>query len=256
MTADSVRISAFFPAYNDAATIASIVITTARTLARVASEYEIIVVDDGSQDATPDIVEDLQRLYPGQLRVVRHPRNRGYGGALRTGIAEARYEWIFYTDGDAQYDPRELELLAVRANSDVDVVNGYKIARSDPTHRKLIGFFYNEFVKTMFHVRIRDVDCDFRLMRRSLFKKVELHSLSGTICVEMIKKLQDVGCRFAEVPVHHYHRSVGRSQFFRPRWLLKTFVDLLLLWKEIMLARPPQPTQSVEPANSETTPMP
>ncbi len=231
-------VSAFFPAYNDAATIASVVMTAVRTLDSLTDDYEVIVVDDGSHDATPEILEELERLYPGRLRVERHARNRGYGSALRTGIASATKEWIFYTDGDAQYDVRELALLAREAGNHVDVVNGHKIARADPLYRKVIGALYNAFVKTAFRVHIRDVDCDFRLMRRSLFEKFELRSSSGTICVEMIKKLQDAGCRFAEVPVHHFHRSVGRSQFFRPYWLLKTFLDLLALWRELMLARP------------------
>lgn len=237
MNKGELRISAFFPAYNDAATIASMVLTAARTLHRVAADYEIVVVDDGSHDATPDVLEEIAALYPDRLRIVRHPHNRGYGGALRSGISSAHFDWIFYTDGDGQYDARELEQLAERAGNEVDVVNGYKIARADPAYRKLIGFLYNRVVKLAFGLRIRDVDCDFRLMRRRLFDSIELKSNSGTICVEMIRKLQDAGCRFAEVPVHHFHRSVGRSQFFRPRWLLKTLADLVALWRELMLPR-------------------
>src|SRR5512140_1052350 len=98
MSRTGLRISAFFPAYNDAATIASMVVTAARTLHRVAADYEIVVVDDGSHDATPDVLEEIATLYPDRLRIIRHPRNRGYGGALRSGIASARFDWIFYTD--------------------------------------------------------------------------------------------------------------------------------------------------------------
>jgi glycosyltransferase involved in cell wall biosynthesis len=242
--ASPVTISVFFPAYNDAGTIASLVIGAAQTLAEVAADYEIIVVDDASQDETPRVLEELKRFYPDRVRVIRHPKNRGYGGALQTGIAAARHDWIFYTDGDAQYNVRELELLAARIGPGVDVVNGYKIARSDPLYRKLIGILYNAFVKTAFQLRIRDVDCDFRLMRRSLVGELDLRSTSGTICVEMVKKLQDAGCRFDEVPVHHYHRSLGRSQFFRPRWLAKTLVDLLRLWPELMLTSRQRPAPS------------
>ncbi len=261
MSPKQISVSAFFPAYNDAATIAWMVMGALRTLEQVACEYEIVVVDDGSRDATPEVLEELERLYPARFRFVRHPANRGYGGALRTGIAAARYDWIFYTDGDAQYDPRELRLLVERAGPDVDVVNGYKIARSDPAYRKLIGALYNRFVKLAFRLRIRDVDCDFRLMRRSLFNNFRLDSTSGTICVEMIKKLQDTGCRFAEVPVHHFHRSVGRSQFFRPHWLLRTFVDLLVLWRRLMLRRPrrqalPARAAVAEAAGDKTPPLP
>jgi len=216
-------------------TISSVVIATVQSLQQVSDDYEVIVVDDGSADGTREILSELQRLYPQQLRVERHPRNRGYGGAIRTGIASATKDWIFYTDGDAQYDVRELALLASQAGEDVDVVNGYKISRSDPAYRKLIGWAYNIFVHLAFGLKIRDVDCDFRLMRRSLFERLELKSSSGTICVEMVKKLQDLGCRFREVPVHHFHRSVGRSYFFRPYWLMKTFVDLMALWYELMV---------------------
>lgn len=211
------------------------VIGAVRVLEGLTSNYEVIVVDDGSRDSTAEILGELQRLYPGRVRVERHARNRGYGAALRTGIASATKEWVFYTDGDAQYDVRELALLAAVAGDDVDVVNGYKISRSDPFYRKLIGRLYNAFVHFAFRLHIRDVDCDFRLMRRARLEKLVLKSDSGTICVEMIKKLEDAGCRFAEVPVHHFHRSVGRSQFFRPYWLLKTFLDLIKLWREMML---------------------
>lgn len=230
-------ISVFFPAYNDAATIASVVIGVMRTLPTLSSDYEVVVVDDGSTDATAPILEELLRLYPERLRVERHIRNRGYGGAVRTGIASATKEWVFYTDGDAQYDVRELASLMERADDGIDVVNGYKISRSDPAYRKAIGWAYNVLVHAAFRVRIRDIDCDFRLMRRSLLEEIHLESSSGTICVELIKKLEDAGARFAEVPVHHFHRSAGRSQFFRPYWLWKTFRDLLGLWRKLMWSR-------------------
>ena len=229
------------------------VIGAVRALERLTSTYEVIVVDDGSCDATAEVLGELEQLYPGRVRVEQHARNRGYGAALRTGIASATKEWVFYTDGDAQYDVREIALLVAMAGDDVDVVNGYKISRSDPLYRKLIGGLYNAFVHVAFRLHIRDVDCDFRLMRRSRLEKLMLKSDSGTICVEMIKKLEDAGCRFAEVPVHHFHRSVGRSQFFRPYWLLKTFLDLIELWREMMFAGPEEiPASGAAPAAIET----
>jgi glycosyltransferase involved in cell wall biosynthesis len=255
-------ISVFFPAYNDAATIASVVIGAMRTLTGLPATYildfEVIVVDDGSTDPTTPILEELQRLYPERLRVERHVCNRGYGGAVRTGIAAATKEWVFYTDGDGQYDVRELALLIARVSDDIDVVNGYKISRSDPVYRKLIGWAYNLVVHAAFRVRIRDIDCDFRLMRRSLLEKIHLESDSGTICVELIKKLEDAGARFAEVPVHHFHRSAGRSQFFRPYWLWKTFRDLLALWRKLMWShqsddlRPRPVSESQNPSDRRT----
>src|SRR5438045_3711520 len=131
-------LSVFFPAYNDGGTIASMVIRTVKTASELTSDFEIIVVDDGSADGTADIADELARTYP-QVRAVHHPTNRDYGAALQTGFRSATKELIFYTDGDAQYDPTELALLWARMTDEVDVVNGYKISRADPLHRIVIG---------------------------------------------------------------------------------------------------------------------
>src|ERR1700751_5170390 len=123
------------------------------------------------------------------VRVVHHPANRGYGGALQTGFRSATKEWIFYTDGDAQYDPAELTVLWEKMGPDTDLVNGYKISRSDPLHRIIIGRLYHYIVTILFGLTVRDVDCDFRLMRRSIFDRVHLTENSGVICLEMMKKI-------------------------------------------------------------------
>src|SRR5690606_31140257 len=146
---------------------------------------------------------NLEARFP-QVKVVYHERNRGYGGALRSGFAAATRDWIFYTDGDAQYDVRELDKLVPHATDEVDVVQGYKIDRHDPLHRIIIGRIYHNLVKLAFGLRLRDVDCDFRLIRRSVFDRVHLTSDSGVICAEMMVKMQRAGCRVVEVPVHHY----------------------------------------------------
>ena len=139
--------------------------------------------------------------------MVHHAKNRGYGGALQTGFRSATKELIFYTDGDAQYDPAELALLWPQLTPDADMVNGYKISRSDPLHRIIIGRLYHHIVAVLFGLKVRDVDCDFRLMRRSIFERIDLEKTSGVICLEMMKKIQDAGFRIVEVPVHHYHRA-------------------------------------------------
>jgi len=226
-------ISAFFPAYNDAGTIASMVASVDRTLRRITDDYEVLVINDGSQDNTAQILSELETLYP-RLRVIHHPTNLGYGTALRTGFASATKELIFYTDGDAQYDACEMEKLIPLMTDSVDIVNGYKISRSDPFHRIVVGNIYCWAVKLAFGIKIKDVDCDFRLIRRSSFDRVRLYSTSGTICVEMIKSFQDAGLRFAECPVHHYHRVYGKSQFFNFRRLFKTLLDLSGLWWRIV----------------------
>ena len=227
-------LSVFFPAYNDSGTIASLVITAVKTARRLTPNYEVIVVNDGSADGTADILDELAHLYP-QVRIVHHPKNRGYGGALRSGFENASREFVFYTDGDAQYDPSEMEILWNRMGEGVDLVNGYKISRSDPLHRIVIGRIYHHTVRLLFGLKVRDVDCDFRLMRRRIFDVVHLEKNSGVICLEMMKKIQDAGFRIAEVPVHHYHRAYGKSQFFNIGRLYRTAIDVMKLWHALVI---------------------
>jgi glycosyltransferase involved in cell wall biosynthesis len=229
-------LSVFFPAYNDSGTIASLVIRAVQTAARLTPDFEVIVVNDGSSDSTAQIADELARQYP-QVRVVHHARNRGYGGALRTGFQSATKDLVFYTDGDAQYDPGEMEILWAQMRGGIDLVNGYKISRSDPLHRIIIGRVYHHIVKLMFGLTVRDVDCDFRLMRRRIFERINLKKTSGVICLEMMKKITDGGFRIVEVPVHHYHRAFGKSQFFNFRRIAKTGVDVMRLWLALVVLR-------------------
>ena len=238
MTAGKPGLSIFFPAYNDAATIASLALVAHMAARQITDDYEVIVVDDGSPDHTGELLDEMAGHF-AWLKVVHHESNRGYGGALRTGFAAATKELVFYTDGDAQYDPREMARLYAAFGPDVDFVNGYKITRHDPLHRVIIGRAYHWFVKLSFGLRLRDVDCDFRLMRRSVFEKVKLTRSSGVICVELMKKVQDCGFRIAQVPVHHFHRSYGKSQFFNFPRVARTLVDLSRLWLELVARRAP-----------------
>lgn len=227
-------LSIFFPAYNDSGTIASLVITARATAQKLTDDFEVIVVNDGSADHTAEIADELAHTYP-EVRVVHHPKNRGYGGALRSGFGASTKDLIFYTDGDAQYDPAELEALWPKMVDGVDVVNGYKISRSDPMHRIIIGRVYHHTVKLLFGLTVRDVDCDFRLIRRAVFDRVQLEHNSGVICLELMKKITDAGFRIAEVPVHHYHRAFGKSQFFNFRRLWHTAQDILRLWFKLVI---------------------
>jgi glycosyltransferase involved in cell wall biosynthesis len=228
------NISIFFPAYNDGGTIPSMVLTAQFAARTFTDDFEIIVVNDGSQDHTSLVLEELRKLVPN-LRVIHHPKNQGYGAALRTGFSAATKEWIFYTDGDAQYNPLELPLLVNALVQGVDMVNGYKINRNDPVIRILLGKIYNFGVKFLFGLHLKDVDCDYRLIRRKILQELELESNSGSICVEMIKKIQDSGCKWAEVPVSHYNRQYGTSQFFNWRRLIVTIFQLMNLWWKLVL---------------------
>jgi glycosyltransferase involved in cell wall biosynthesis len=236
MSSKTPGLSIFFPAYNDAGTIASLVLVAHMTARTLTDDYEVIVVEDGSPDHTGDLLDEMAGHFPW-LKVVHHERNRGYGGALRTGFASATKELVFYTDGDAQYDPREMARLWAALTPEVDLVNGYKISRHDPLHRVVIGRLYHWFVKAAFSLRLRDVDCDFRLVRKSVFEKVRLTRSSGVICVELMKKVQDHGYRVVEVPVHHFHRSYGKSQFFNFPRVFRTLLDLARLWEELVVRR-------------------
>ncbi len=229
-------LSVFFPAYNDAPSLPSLLASTFSVLERYVEDYEVIVVNDGSYDNTGEVLDQLRAVYGPRLWVITHPANRGYGGALRTGFEAATREYVFYTDGDGQYDIRDLPLLLSRMRGDVGIVNGYKLERHDPWHRILIGRAYNRFARTLFRIRMRDIDCDYRLIRRWLLKDLQLVSTSGTICVELVRKLELSGCDIAEVGVRHLPRLHGRSQFFRVRSLCTTFTQLLSLYGKLVVA--------------------
>ncbi|MCW5966733.1 MAG: glycosyltransferase family 2 protein [Bryobacterales bacterium] len=219
-------LSVFFPAYNDAGSLPELVGETFRVLERHVAEFEVIVVNDGSRDNTGEVLEQLQMQHGERLRVVQHQKNRGYGGALRSGFGAATKEYVFYTDGDAQYDVGELPLLLEAARHGATWVNGYKRERSDPWHRVLLGAVYREFARALFGLRLRDVDCDFRLIQRSAMDGLTLRSNSGTICVELVWGLERKGLRALEMGVTHRARQHGRSEFFRLASLWKTLREL------------------------------
>jgi glycosyltransferase involved in cell wall biosynthesis len=226
-------LSVFFPAYNDAPSLPELISKTFQTLETSVTDFEVIVVNDGSHDETAVVLAHLQHVYGERLRVITHDVNRGYGGALRSGFGAATKDLVFYTDGDGQYDVTELPNLLELMTPEVGLVNGYKLERNDPWHRIWIGSIYNQFARFLFRIQIRDIDCDFRLVRRSLVESIQLKSTSGTICVELVRKLELTGCRVAEVGVRHYPRLHGTSQFFRVRSLLTTFYQLARLWAQV-----------------------
>ena len=230
-------VSVFFPAFNDAPSIGPLVEAAFEVLAARASDYEVIAVNDGSSDNTGEVLAALAVRYSPRMIVVTHETNRGYGGALRSGFETATKELVFYTDGDGQYDVRELHKLLDLMTPGTGLVNGYKLERNDPQHRIVIGRIYNAFARTLFRIRIRDVDCDFRLVRRQLLEELRLTSTSGTICVELVRKLELSGCRVVETGVHHYPRLHGASQFFRLQSLLKTLAQLIRLYFQLVILR-------------------
>lgn len=229
-------LSIFFPCYNDAGTIATLVAEADVVAREFTNDYEILVVDDGSKDNSRELLEVLKTKYP-RLKLVFHKSNKGYGAALRSGFINATKDLVFYTDGDGQYDVFELRKFFNVMQDGVDIVNGYKIGRGDPFHRVIIGHTYLRLMRILFNFHTRDVDCDFRLIRRRVFEHIKLRHNSGVICLELVKKLELAGYRFVDFPVHHYYRSYGRSQFFNFKRLFKTLVNIFRLWYELMVKR-------------------
>ncbi len=241
-------ITAFFPAFNDQSSIAVVVGKAFALLPRYTDDYEVIVVNDGSSDGTAAVLEDLKRKHTC-LTVIHHERNRGYGAALKTGFANASKDLVFYTDGDGQYDVDELAGLIPLMVDGVDVVNGFKIKRSDSMRRIVLGEIYKFLARLMFRLPIRDVDCDFRLIRRKAIQEIELTSSSGVVCAEMIYKLSRAGRRFTEIPVNHYPRLHDRSQFFTLPRVARTAFDFFALWLKLVVLRQraPRVARSYQP---------
>lgn len=227
-------ISVFFPCYNDEKSIGKLVEDAYSSLKKITKDYEVIVVDDASVDKSREVLLRIKQKYK-ELKIIFHDRNLGYGGALKSGFENVSKDLVFYTDGDGQYDVKELPLLVSLMTSDVDFVNGIKMGRADPTYRILLGNLYSFVARWLFWLPIYDVDCDFRLVRSEIIKRLDLKSNSGSICVELVKKAQRAGAKFRQVSVHHYERKFGESQFFRPERILSTFKELVSLWIELVL---------------------
>jgi len=227
-------LSVVFPCYNDSKTISDLIRTADRVGRSVADKLEIIVVNDGSTDNSPQVLADIQKKIP-VLMVISHAKNMGYGATIWHGLKSAGNDYVFYTDGDGQYDPAELVKLVEKLGPNTMLVNGYKTNRQDALYRIMIGKLYNFFVKTVFNIKLKDVDCDFRLFRKDALDKLDIKEHGGTMCLEMVKKIEKLGGEILEVPVSHYPRKYGKSQFFKIRNLLRVFVDIPKLF--LMLGR-------------------
>ncbi len=222
-------LSVFFPCYNDSKTIGKLVKEAFDILPKFTSDFEVVVIEDGSKDESLKVLEKLKKSFP-ELKIIIHKVNLGYGRTLIDGFKNSNKEWVFYTDGDGQYDITELNLLIDELETGIDVVNGYKLSRSDSFLRRYIGSFYSNITKKVYKLPIRDIDCDFRLIRRKLIEPEKLKSVSGGICFELITSLNKKGAKFKEVGVHHYPRKYGKSQFFKFKHLINTILD----WKKLL----------------------
>jgi glycosyltransferase involved in cell wall biosynthesis len=229
--ASSVEISAVMPAFNEEANLEQSVGRMAVALKQQARAFEIIVVDDGSQDGTAAVLERLKAIHPS-LRVVRHPANRGYGAALRSGFDAARYPWVFLMDADNQFDPADVVALLAQA-ADADLVAGYRKQRKDPLPRRVNAWAFFTLVTILFGRLARDVNCAFKLMRRDLLARMELHSEGALINTEIFVLARQLHARVMEVPIQHYPRTSGRQTGANLRVVVRAFSELLAFKAEM-----------------------
>lgn len=236
-------ISAFFPAYNEEANVAAMVERLHVALPKVSDEYEIIVVDDGSRDRTGAIADELAAADP-RVRVVHHAQNRGYGGALKSGFDASRNAWVFFTDGDGQFDVEEIAAL-IPAASNHDVVVGYRIDRAEGGLRRVNAGAWNWLVRRLFGFPARDVDCAFKLFDRRVLAVVRPEADGAMISTEILARTARAGFRIAEVGVHHYPRRHGTPTGANPLVIARAFYELFKLYGRI--TRDPKDVAVPEP---------
>jgi len=225
------QISFVLPAYNEEANVTE-AIRRARDVAhRLCSAYEIIVVDDGSTDGTAERVETAATGHT-DLVLLRHPRNRGYGEALRTGFRAAQHELVFFTDSDNQFDLNELELFLPWIDR-ADVVCGYRMNRQDRWSRRVIGKSWNYLVRALFYVPVRDIDCAFKLFRRSVFTDIDIASVGAMVNTELMVKLGRSGAGVVEIGVTHYPRTAGTARGATVKVVTRAFFELARMYRQL-----------------------
>jgi glycosyltransferase involved in cell wall biosynthesis len=221
-------LSVVLPAFNEQYNLRCTVEAARRILPTVAARWEIIVVNDGSGDATGRICDTLVSQIP-QVRAVHHSGNRGYGAALKSGIMAARHEWIFFSDSDGQFDFAEISRLLEHAETS-DIVAGYRKRRNDPPYRALNALGWNILVRLSLGIDVRDIDCAFKLFRRSVFERVQIRSVGAMVNTEILSQAFRFGMRIKEVEVTHYPREHGQPSGAKLRVIIKAFRELFRMW--------------------------
>ena len=228
----SVRgITVFFPCYNEQDNVARTVERTLEVLEKLNADFEVIIVDDGSTDNTGRIADEIAGRN-NRVRVVHHHPNLGYGAALQSGFKAATKELVFYTDGDGQFDIREMPPLLPLMDK-ADIVSCYRLNRQDNLVRRINGWCWTKLVCLLFGMKVRDIDCAFKLYKREIFDHVELSSIGALINAEILARAVRRGYRLTERGVHHYPRTAGRQTGGNPRVILRAFKELIKLYHQI-----------------------
>ncbi len=246
-------ISVVLPAYDEEDCIEKAVADAAAFLAGAFREWEIVVVDDGSRDRTAELVESMAGAEP-RIRLVRHEHNRGYGRALATGFGAARGEHVFYTDADNQFDIRELKDTVPLLDS-ADAVFGFRVYRYDSVTRCLLSWIYNRLVRVLFWVRVRDVDCAWKLFRRDVLAAMTIECDDFFVDTELVARTAKLGFRTVEKGVRHYPRTAGRTTV-RASHIPRTLWTVARMWFRIHFGKPAAPVATAAPAPREAEPTP
>jgi glycosyltransferase involved in cell wall biosynthesis len=218
-------LSVILPAFNEEANIRAVVEDAYRSIPKFASIFEIIVVNDGSKDRTGEICDRMAEEF-SDVRIVHHPRNRGYGAALKSGIERARYDLIFFTDADGQFDLKEVAALLEQADA-YDIVAGYRARRQDPPHRLLFAWGWNILVRLVLGVRIRDIDCAFKVFNRRVFDKVQIQCVGAMVNTEIFAQAARFGMTVKELRVNHFPRRHGKPTGGNVAVIRKAFRELI-----------------------------
>lgn len=227
-------ISLFFPAYNEEANVGGTIEKCIAVLEPLGCEYEIIIVDDGSKDRTAEIVQSYSAKNP-HVVLKKHEKNKGYGGALQTGFRSCRYGLLFFSDCDLQFDLGELisfiDLL--KQDSSVDVIIGYRIQRADPLIRKLNAFGWKMWARLLFGLKVKDIDCAFKLFKKEVIDNIEIESTGALISVEFLTKIKNMGYKMAQLGVHHYPRKEGTQTGAKLSVIIRAFYESFKLHGKI-----------------------
>jgi len=226
-----VSITAFFPCYNEQGNIGRTVEQALKVLESLGADFEVIVVDDGSTDETSAIADRIARR-DSRVKVVHHRRNLGYGAALQAGFKAATKELVFYTDGDGQFDISELPPL-VALMEQYDIVSCYRLNRQDNLIRKVNGWCWTKLACVLFGMKLRDIDCAFKLYKREVFDNITLSSSGALIDAEILARAVRKGYRVTQIGVHHYPRVSGRQTGASFRVILRAFKEMFKLYRQI-----------------------
>lgn len=226
-------LTAFFPCYNEEANVTAMVQALLTALPKLARQFEIIIVNDGSQDQTAVLADHLAAAHP-QVRVVHHPKNLGYGASLRSGFAAARSDWIFYTDGDRQFDVNQVADFLPYTN-DYQVIIGYRKRRADGNFRALNANLFKLYIDTLFRLHVKDIDCAFKLLRREVVQAVPLQSTGAFTSAELLYRLKKQGYKFKQLPVDHYPRQYGTPTGNHPKVIIKAGIEAFFVYAHTKL---------------------